>query len=223
MSTQLTTQSIQRQLSLLDIFGDDLGRESSAKDLVLTSIPGAEDVDIISVEDASIEINAAKKKARKNPAPKQPKQPKQTVVDPVLDLNDENCEFFAREGVRALISEMILQSAKDMVLSGDDAKMQELRESDPESYAEIMDSAAWLDTTDGRLAVQCLYPDWPVDKVLNAIKSDPQGVISRYSRGWQRKSTESDVLSLNDAHISVYEDVGFIEYVDENSQLSPSP
>ena len=99
---------------------------------------------------------------------------------PMLDLDDESCEFFRQIGCRMLLTEMVVQSIRDMVLVRDGVRAERLKAKNEAEWEEVSASAAWLKGPLGRRAVQVLFPDWDHEAIIRRIDEDPQGVLKRF-------------------------------------------
>lgn len=118
--------------------------------------------------------------------------------DPDQFMTDEQAmRFFIEEGRRLLLAEMVIQSVRDMAAMQDAERCERLRRTDPETLEEIQASAQWLDTTNGHIALQMLYPDWDHRAIVQRIKQDPQGVVDRFvawaSLAPKKRSTDDDL------------------------------
>lgn len=184
------------QLSLFGEYPDDVDDaddqrgQAEAADEVAADL--GDDLEV------AIHSGAGEPLKRRHPTPE--------PIGPDLDLNDERLLYFRHIGVRDLFAEMVVQSIRDLVYSKDEIRMARLLSKGTDEHEEMLFSAGWLDTNDGQLAVQILYPDWDHVTIVRRIHQDPQGILERMTQAGERRARDA-ASGFADASLSGGSDV----------------
>lgn len=170
--------------AVLDLWGADDKLVDGALERALTS-----------------EVTCEKTGAVQRAAAKPRKRRSEEDTGPDLRLDDENALFFAEIGCRKLLTEMVLNTLRDIVALRDQARVERLSKLNPEVIEEMRMSAEWLKQPNGMLAIQIMYPDWDHASILANVYEDPEGVLRRFDRGIAaaKESADSAEIKLADS------------------------
>ena len=92
------------------------------------------------------------------------------TVDPVLEIDDPALEFFRHCGIKKLGYALVASSLRDVISLQDD----------PHAPDDVIESAEWLESAEGRGMLQFLVPGASADALMGRLQQDPGCMLQAF-------------------------------------------